>query len=41
MEYTNLAPNQDGSETGMIYEIDSLSTYFQRVTDTRKPKGKL
>jgi predicted transposase YbfD/YdcC len=41
MDYTNLAPNQDISETGMIFEIGSLYTYFQRVTDTRKPKGKL
>ena len=23
----------------MIFEIGSLYTYFQRVTDTRKPKG--
>jgi predicted transposase YbfD/YdcC len=41
MDYTNLAPNQDVSETGMIFEIGSLYTYFQRVTDPRKPKGKL
>jgi predicted transposase YbfD/YdcC len=41
MDYTNLAPNQDVSETGLIFEIGSLYTYFQRVTDTRKPKGKL
>lgn len=41
MDYTNLAPNQDVSETGLIFEIGSLYTYFQRVTDTRKAKGKL
>ena len=41
MDYTNLAPNQAVSETGLIFEIGSLYTYFQRVTDTRKPKGKL
>lgn len=41
MDYTNLAPNQDLTETGLIFELGSLYTYFQRVTDTRKPKGKL
>lgn len=41
MDYTNLTPNQDVSETGLIFEIGSLYTYFQRVTDTRKAKGKL
>ena len=41
MDYTNLTPNEDVSETGLIFEIGSLYAYFQRVTDTRKPKGKL
>ena len=41
MDYTNLAPNQDLTETGLIFELGSLYTYFQRLTDTRKPKGKL
>lgn len=41
MDYTNLGPNRDVSETGLIFEIGSLYTYFQRVTDTRKAKGKL
>jgi len=41
MNYTNLTPNEDVSETGLIFEIGSLYTYFQRVTDHRKAKGKL
>jgi len=41
MDYTNLAPTQELTETGLIFEIGSLYTYFKRVTDTRKAKGKL
>ena len=41
MDYTNLAPDQELTETGLIFELGSLYTYFLRVTDTRKPKGKL
>lgn len=41
MDYTNLAPNQEYTETGYVFELGSLYTYFLRVTDTRKPKGKL
>lgn len=41
MDYTNLRPNQDVDENGLVYELGSLYTYFQRVKDTRKPKGKL
>jgi predicted transposase YbfD/YdcC len=41
MDYTNLAPDQDVNENGLIYEIGSLYTYFERVSDGRKPKGKL
>lgn len=40
MDYTNLAPNQDVSETGLIFEIGSLYAYFQQVSDPRKAKGK-
>ena len=40
MDYTNLAPNQDITHTGLIFEVGSLYAYFQQVTDTRKPKGK-
>ena len=41
MDYTNLALHQDVTETGLIFEIGSLYTYFKRVTDTRDPRGKL
>jgi hypothetical protein len=40
MDYTNLAPHQDVNENGLIFEVDSLYAYFQRVNDTRKAKGK-
>lgn len=41
MDYTNLASNQDVDENGLIFEIGSLYDYLRRVSDTRKPKGKL
>jgi predicted transposase YbfD/YdcC len=41
MDYTNLAPDQDVNENGLVYELGSLYTYFERVSDDRKPKGKL
>lgn len=41
MDYTNLQPNEDVDENGLVFEIGSLYAYFQVVTDTRKPKGKL
>jgi predicted transposase YbfD/YdcC len=41
MDYTNLRPNQDIDENGLVYELGSLYAYFQCVKDTRKPKGKL
>ncbi|RPI71522.1 MAG: ISAs1 family transposase, partial [Geobacteraceae bacterium] len=40
MDYINLAPQQDINENGLIFDIDSLYAYFQRVSDTRKAKGK-
>ena len=40
MDYINLASNEDINENGFIFEIDSLYAYFQRVSDTRKPKEK-
>lgn len=40
MDYINLAPNQDVNENGLIFDLDSLYAYFQRVSDTRKAKGK-
>jgi len=41
MDYTNLTPNQDIDENGLIFELGSLYTFFQRVCDQRKSKGKL
>lgn len=41
MDYTNLAPTQDVTENGLIFELGSLYTYLERVRDSRKPKGKL
>jgi predicted transposase YbfD/YdcC len=41
MDYTNLRPNQDVDENGLVFEVGSLYGYFQRVKDSRKPKGKL
>jgi predicted transposase YbfD/YdcC len=41
MDYTNLKPNQDVDENGLVFEVGSLYAYFQCVKDTRKPKGKL
>ena len=41
MNYTNLALQQELTATGFVFELGSLYTYFLRVTDNRKPKGKL
>ncbi|MFZ5809606.1 MAG: ISAs1 family transposase [Chloroflexota bacterium] len=41
MDYTNLRPNEDVDENGLIFEVGSLYDYFRRVEDTRKAKGKL
>jgi predicted transposase YbfD/YdcC len=41
MDYTNLKPNQEIDENGLVYELGSLYAYFQQVTDPRHPKGKL
>lgn len=40
MDYITLAPTQDVNENGLIFDIDSLYAYFERVSDTRKAKGK-
>ena len=39
MDYTNLRPNQDIDENGLVFEVGSLYAYFQPVKDTRKLKG--
>ncbi len=41
MDYTNLRPNEDVDENGLIYEMGSLYAFFQCVKDTRKARGKL
>jgi predicted transposase YbfD/YdcC len=40
MDYTNLTPNQDMTENGLIFELGSVCAFFQRVSDHRHPKGK-
>lgn len=40
MDYTNLATTEEISDTGLVYELESLYAYLQRVHDTRKAKGK-
>lgn len=40
MDYNTLAPTQDVNENGLVYDLDSLYAYFERVSDTRKAKGK-
>lgn len=41
MDYTNLQPNQNVNENGLIYEIGSLYEYFlTRITDPRQRRGK-
>jgi predicted transposase YbfD/YdcC len=41
MNYNHDPSQQGETETGLIFEVGSLLTYFQRVSDTRKAKGKL
>ena len=40
MEYSTLTPWQELSETGVIYERESLYDHFQEVPDTRAARGK-
>jgi len=40
MDYTNLAPNQDVDENGLVFDVDSLYAFLAKVRDTRKHKGK-
>jgi predicted transposase YbfD/YdcC len=41
MDYINFTHQQDVNENGLIFEFGSLYTYFERVSDSRKSKGKL
>jgi predicted transposase YbfD/YdcC len=40
-DYTEIQPNQEVYETGLIYDLNSLYAYLLRVKDTRKAKGKI
>ena len=39
MDYTNLRPNQDIDENGLVFEVGSLYAYFQRVKERESSKG--
>ena len=40
MDYTNLRPNQDLDENGLVFDLGSLYDYLNKITDHRKEKGK-
>jgi predicted transposase YbfD/YdcC len=40
MNYTELGPQQEVYETGLIYDLQSLFSFFTRVTDLRHSRGK-
>lgn len=40
MDYTNLSPNQEVDNNGIVFDIGSLYDYFTKVPDTRQNKGK-
>jgi predicted transposase YbfD/YdcC len=40
MEYSTLEPWQEINEHGVIYDLNSLIAYFQKVSDPRKARGK-
>ncbi len=40
MDYINLLPHQDLSETGMVFDLDSLYEYLLKVEDPRDERGK-
>ena len=39
MDSITLGANEDCTEGGMIFELNSLYAYMKKVTDPRKPKG--
>jgi predicted transposase YbfD/YdcC len=41
MDYTNLLPNQEVDENGLVYDLNSLYTFFQHLSDPRHSRGKL
>jgi predicted transposase YbfD/YdcC len=40
MDYTNLTPNQDVDENGVVFDLGSLYAYLQKIPDTRQPQGR-
>lgn len=40
MEYSTLKPWQEVSETGVVYDVDSLYARFHKLSDPRKAHGK-
>jgi hypothetical protein len=40
MDYNQIGPNQEIYTTGLIYDLNSLFAYLQRVPDDRKAQGK-
>lgn len=40
MDYSTLQPWQEINENGVIYDLDSLFAYFEKVSDLRKARGK-
>ena len=40
MDYTELKPQQEVYQTGIIYDLKSIFAFFLRVTDTRQARGK-
>jgi hypothetical protein len=40
MDYTNLLPQQEIDENGIVFDIGSLYDYLKKIPDTRKQQGK-
>ena len=39
MDFTRISEKQTCNENGMVFEINSLSDYLEKINDQRKPKG--
>lgn len=39
MDFTSISEKQTCNENGLVFEINSLSDYLEKITDQRKPKG--
>jgi predicted transposase YbfD/YdcC len=40
MDYTNLRPNEDVDQNGLIFDMDSLYATLNKIPDTRQRRGK-